>query len=152
MFALMLAPAYVPTHEYAVSSAMRCLTSGFGMEPGVPTSPWEPTKFRVAVRFGVILHQTTVFAPVKYRKSTLPSQKTCLPCLTPNHSRYRQFVNHSKIHSQRGNSSFIGISEPLRVVYDLNQFSPTSNEVYFSFSEEGEAFYAGSVSKHTRSM
>lgn len=43
-FALMLAPAYVPTHKYAVSSAMRRLTSGFGMEPGVPASPWKPTK------------------------------------------------------------------------------------------------------------
>ena len=39
----MLAPAYVPTHEYAVSSAMRRLTSGFGMGPGVPASPWRPT-------------------------------------------------------------------------------------------------------------
>lgn len=42
---IMLAPAYVPTLKNAVSSAMRCLTSGFGMEPGVPTSPWKPTKF-----------------------------------------------------------------------------------------------------------
>ena len=48
---LMLAPAYVPTHEYAVSSAMRGLTSGFGMEPGVPPSLWEPTNmFRVIRR------------------------------------------------------------------------------------------------------
>ena len=38
----MLAPAYVPTHEYAVSSAMRRLTSGFGMGPGVPASLWTP--------------------------------------------------------------------------------------------------------------
>ena len=39
---LMLASAYFPTHEYAVSSAMRCLTTGFGMGPGVPTSLWTP--------------------------------------------------------------------------------------------------------------
>ena len=39
----MLAPAYVPTQEYAVSSAMKGLTSGFGMGPGVPPSLWEPT-------------------------------------------------------------------------------------------------------------
>ena len=38
----MLAPTYFPTHEYAVSLAMRRLTSGFGMEPGVPASLWEP--------------------------------------------------------------------------------------------------------------
>ena len=40
---LMSAPAYVPTQEYAVSSAMKGLTSGFGMEPGVPPSLWTPT-------------------------------------------------------------------------------------------------------------
>ena len=51
MFALMLAPAYVPTHKYAVSSAMRRLTSGFGMEPGVPASPWKPTSFWFLHRF-----------------------------------------------------------------------------------------------------
>ena len=39
----MSAPAYVPTQEYAVSSAMKGLTSGFGMEPGVPPSLWTPT-------------------------------------------------------------------------------------------------------------
>ena len=41
-FKLMLASAYFPTHKYAVSSAMRCLTTGFGMGPGVPTSLWTP--------------------------------------------------------------------------------------------------------------
>ena len=39
---LMLASAYFPTHNYAVSLAMRCLTAGFGMGPGVPTSLWTP--------------------------------------------------------------------------------------------------------------
>ena len=48
----MLAPAYVPTHEYAVSSAMRRLTSGFGMGPGVPASPWKPTNFFAAAFCG----------------------------------------------------------------------------------------------------
>ena len=48
----MLAPAYVPTCRHAVSSAMKGLTSGFGMEPGVPPSPWEPTN---GVSFGQVL-------------------------------------------------------------------------------------------------
>ena len=39
---IMLASAYFPTHNYAVSSAMRSLTSGFGMGPGVPSSLWTP--------------------------------------------------------------------------------------------------------------
>ena len=39
---IMLAPAYFPTYKYAVSSAMRSLTTGFGMGPGVPSSLWAP--------------------------------------------------------------------------------------------------------------
>ena len=56
----MLAPAYVPTHEYAVSSAMRSLTSGFGMEPGVPSSLWEPTNL---VALGIALWRNFVRLP-----------------------------------------------------------------------------------------
>ena len=77
--ALMLAPAYVPTHNYAVSSAMRRLTSGFGMEPGVPASPWKPTKLcpgrgnglgRIGFAAGIALVQDLVMGrsvPLHYK-------------------------------------------------------------------------------------
>ena len=37
-----LASAYCPTNSSAVSSAMKRLTSEFGMGSGVPASPWTP--------------------------------------------------------------------------------------------------------------
>ena len=41
-----LASTYFPTQKYAVSWAMRRLTSEFGMGSGVPASPWTPRKHR----------------------------------------------------------------------------------------------------------
>ena len=40
-----LASAYFPTQGYAVSWAMKRLTSEFGMGSGVPASLWTPRKF-----------------------------------------------------------------------------------------------------------
>ena len=46
----------------------------------------------------MILRQASFFAPVIEHKSQLPSQKICLPCLTPNCLRHRGFkpTRHKK--------------------------------------------------------
>ena len=52
-FKIMSASTYFPTYKYAVSLAMRRLTSGFGMEPGVPASLRTPTNsYRVVKIWG----------------------------------------------------------------------------------------------------
>ena len=42
---IMLASAYFPTQEYAVSWAMKSLTAEFGMGSGIPSSLWTPRKY-----------------------------------------------------------------------------------------------------------